>query len=72
MRSGQLLGIKSLTARREPARELLSVPGGVTNLGGYCRTTGHQVLAFAVFLDGPDNRRGIALLSRMVAAMVRY
>jgi hypothetical protein len=30
------------------------------------------VLAFAVFLDGPDNHRGIELLSQMVAAMVRY
>jgi serine-type D-Ala-D-Ala carboxypeptidase/endopeptidase (penicillin-binding protein 4) len=44
----------------------------VTNLGGYCHTTTHHVLAFAVFLDGPDNRRGIELLSKMVAAMVRY
>ena len=44
----------------------------VTNLAGYCHTTNHHVLAFALFLDGPDNRRGIALLSQMVAAMVRY
>ena len=44
----------------------------VTNLGGYCHTSGHHVLAFAVFLDGPDNHRGIVLLSHMVAAMVRY
>jgi len=44
----------------------------VTNLAGYCHSTNHHVLAFALFLDGPDNRRGIALLSQMVAAMVHY
>ena len=44
----------------------------VTNLAGYCHATGHHVLAFAVFLDGPDNHRGIDLLGKMVAAMVRY
>jgi len=44
----------------------------VTNLAGYCHSDRHHELAFAVFLDGPDNHRGIQLLSRMVAAMVRY
>jgi D-alanyl-D-alanine carboxypeptidase/D-alanyl-D-alanine-endopeptidase (penicillin-binding protein 4) len=44
----------------------------VTNLAGYCRALNHHELAFALFLDGPDNRRGIALLSKLVAAMVRY
>lgn len=44
----------------------------VTNLAGYCRAWGHQVLAFAVFVDGPDNQQGIMLLSRMVAAIARY
>ena len=44
----------------------------VTNLAGYCHADRHHELAFAVFLDGPDNHRGIQLLSRMVAALVRY
>jgi D-alanyl-D-alanine carboxypeptidase/D-alanyl-D-alanine-endopeptidase (penicillin-binding protein 4) len=44
---------------------------GVTNLAGYCHGAGHQLLAFALFLDGPSNERGIGLLSRMVADMVR-
>jgi D-alanyl-D-alanine carboxypeptidase/D-alanyl-D-alanine-endopeptidase (penicillin-binding protein 4) len=44
----------------------------VTNLAGYCHADRGHELAFAVFLDGPDNHRGIQLLSRMVAAMVRY
>jgi D-alanyl-D-alanine carboxypeptidase/D-alanyl-D-alanine-endopeptidase (penicillin-binding protein 4) len=44
----------------------------VTNLAGYCRAADHHELAFAVFLVGPSNRRGIALLSRMMAALVSY
>ncbi len=39
----------------------------VTNLAGYCRTGGGQRVAFAFFVDGPSNERGVALIGRMVA-----
>ena len=44
----------------------------VSNLAGYCTTRGRQALAFGIFLDGPDNGTGFALMSRMVAAIARY
>jgi D-alanyl-D-alanine carboxypeptidase/D-alanyl-D-alanine-endopeptidase (penicillin-binding protein 4) len=44
----------------------------VTNLAGYCHTNAHHTLAFALFLDGPDNSRGLTLIGRMVAAIARY
>ena len=44
----------------------------VTNLAGYCNSSGSHVLAFALFLDGPSNSTSIMLLGRMVAAIARY
>ncbi len=44
----------------------------VTNLAGYCSAPGADRLAFAVFIDGPDNERGVELLSRIVADLVRF
>jgi D-alanyl-D-alanine carboxypeptidase/D-alanyl-D-alanine-endopeptidase (penicillin-binding protein 4) len=44
----------------------------VTNLAGYCKSRGGDELAFALFVDGPTNTRGYALLGRMVAAIARY
>jgi D-alanyl-D-alanine carboxypeptidase/D-alanyl-D-alanine-endopeptidase (penicillin-binding protein 4) len=44
---------------------------GVTNLAGYCHAAGGQMLAFALFIDGPTNERGVAMLSQMVTDMVR-
>jgi serine-type D-Ala-D-Ala carboxypeptidase/endopeptidase (penicillin-binding protein 4) len=74
-----LVGVNGTTrhiAAGSPAQGRCTAKTGtldnVTNLAGYCHTTSHDVLAFAVFLDGPDNRRGIELLGKMVAAMVRY
>jgi D-alanyl-D-alanine carboxypeptidase/D-alanyl-D-alanine-endopeptidase (penicillin-binding protein 4) len=43
----------------------------VTNLAGYCHTAGHQVVAFALFVDGPANWQGIELESKMVADIAR-
>ena len=43
----------------------------VTNLAGYCSAPGGDRLAFAVFIDGPGNERGVELLSRIVADLVR-
>jgi D-alanyl-D-alanine carboxypeptidase/D-alanyl-D-alanine-endopeptidase (penicillin-binding protein 4) len=44
----------------------------VTNLAGYCHSSGGHVLAFAVFLDGPSNETAIGLLTRMVGPIARY
>jgi D-alanyl-D-alanine carboxypeptidase/D-alanyl-D-alanine-endopeptidase (penicillin-binding protein 4) len=44
----------------------------VTNLAGYCHSRGHQLLAFALFLDGPDNTTALTLIGRMVAAIAKY
>ena len=44
----------------------------VTNLAGYCDSRGGDALAFALFLDGPDNSQAITLIGKMVAAIARY
>jgi D-alanyl-D-alanine carboxypeptidase/D-alanyl-D-alanine-endopeptidase (penicillin-binding protein 4) len=44
---------------------------GVTNLAGYCRTMHGHNAAFAVFIDGLDNERGLSVISRFVVALVR-
>jgi D-alanyl-D-alanine carboxypeptidase/D-alanyl-D-alanine-endopeptidase (penicillin-binding protein 4) len=44
----------------------------VTNLAGYCHTLrGHNV-AFAVFIDGPDNETALGVLSRFAVTLVRH
>jgi serine-type D-Ala-D-Ala carboxypeptidase/endopeptidase (penicillin-binding protein 4) len=44
----------------------------VTNLAGYCSSRGHHALAFALFIDGPENGVALLLESRMIAAIARY
>jgi D-alanyl-D-alanine carboxypeptidase len=44
----------------------------VTNLAGYCHSRSGHLLAFALFVDGPDNGTAILLESKMVAAIARY
>ena len=44
----------------------------VTNLAGYCRSRGGHTLAFALFIDGPDNGIAATLESRMVGTIARY
>jgi D-alanyl-D-alanine carboxypeptidase/D-alanyl-D-alanine-endopeptidase (penicillin-binding protein 4) len=44
----------------------------VSNLAGYCRARGHQLLAFALFVDGPPNWSALTLIGQMVAAIARY
>ena len=39
----------------------------VTNLAGYCHTAGHQLVAFALFVDGPENWQALELEGKMVA-----
>ncbi|MDQ6807641.1 MAG: D-alanyl-D-alanine carboxypeptidase/D-alanyl-D-alanine-endopeptidase [Actinomycetota bacterium] len=43
----------------------------VTNLAGYCHSAGHQVVAFALFVDGPANWQAIPIMGKMVAAIAR-
>jgi D-alanyl-D-alanine carboxypeptidase/D-alanyl-D-alanine-endopeptidase (penicillin-binding protein 4) len=45
--------------------------GDVTNLAGYCHTTGRQLVAFALFVDGRQNWQAIPLLGKMVADIAR-
>ena len=44
----------------------------VTNLAGYCHAPGHHALAFALFIDGPNNAQALTLIGRMAAAIARY
>ena len=44
----------------------------VTNLAGYCHCRGGKTLAFALFVDGPDNGTAILEESKMIAAIARY
>jgi serine-type D-Ala-D-Ala carboxypeptidase/endopeptidase (penicillin-binding protein 4) len=45
---------------------------GVTNLAGFCHSRGHQGLAFALFIDGPQNWQALAMVGQMVAAIAAY
>jgi D-alanyl-D-alanine carboxypeptidase/D-alanyl-D-alanine-endopeptidase (penicillin-binding protein 4) len=44
----------------------------VTNLAGYCHSRGGHTVAFALFIDGPDNGTAILEESQMIAAIARY
>jgi D-alanyl-D-alanine carboxypeptidase/D-alanyl-D-alanine-endopeptidase (penicillin-binding protein 4) len=44
----------------------------ITNLAGYCRARGGHTLAFALFIDGPDNGTAATMESRMVGSIARY
>jgi D-alanyl-D-alanine carboxypeptidase/D-alanyl-D-alanine-endopeptidase (penicillin-binding protein 4) len=44
----------------------------VTNLAGTCDAKGGHRLAFAFFIDGPDNGTAILLEGKMIAAVARY
>jgi D-alanyl-D-alanine carboxypeptidase/D-alanyl-D-alanine-endopeptidase (penicillin-binding protein 4) len=45
---------------------------GVTNLAGYCHSRGRQLVAFALFIDGPPNWSALTYIGRMVAAIASY
>jgi serine-type D-Ala-D-Ala carboxypeptidase/endopeptidase (penicillin-binding protein 4) len=44
----------------------------VTNLAGYCASRGRQMIAFALFVDGPTNERALDLIGKMAAAIAKY
>lgn len=43
----------------------------VTNLAGYCHSAGHQLVAFALFVDGPANWQAIELEGKMIGYLAR-
>jgi serine-type D-Ala-D-Ala carboxypeptidase/endopeptidase (penicillin-binding protein 4) len=43
----------------------------VTNLAGYCRTLRGHTVAFAVFIDGPDNQTALSVIARFAITLVR-
>jgi D-alanyl-D-alanine carboxypeptidase/D-alanyl-D-alanine-endopeptidase (penicillin-binding protein 4) len=43
----------------------------VSNLAGYCHTAGHQVVAFALFVDGPANWQAIPIEGKILADIAR-
>jgi D-alanyl-D-alanine carboxypeptidase/D-alanyl-D-alanine-endopeptidase (penicillin-binding protein 4) len=44
----------------------------VTNLAGYCNSRGHHKLAFAIFVDGPQNWQALVLFNPIMAAIAKY
>jgi D-alanyl-D-alanine carboxypeptidase/D-alanyl-D-alanine-endopeptidase (penicillin-binding protein 4) len=66
----QGFGLKSPAARHCIAKT--GSLDDVTNLAGYCSARGGQELAFAFFVDGPENSTGFWLESKMIAAIARY
>ncbi|MFZ0384341.1 MAG: D-alanyl-D-alanine carboxypeptidase, partial [Solirubrobacteraceae bacterium] len=66
----QSLGLKTTAAGRCIAKT--GSLDDVTNLAGYCSARGGQQLAFAFFVDGPENSTGFWLESKMLAAIARY
>jgi D-alanyl-D-alanine carboxypeptidase/D-alanyl-D-alanine-endopeptidase (penicillin-binding protein 4) len=44
----------------------------VSNLAGYCHARGRQLVAYALFIDGPPNWTALTLIGRMVAAIATY
>ena len=66
----QGFGLKSPAARHCIAKT--GSLDDISNLAGYCSARGGQQLAFALFIDGPENSTGFWLESKMIAAIARY
>lgn len=64
------MGLKTAAAGRCVAKT--GTLDYVTNLAGYCHTRSGKNLAFAVFIDGPDNGTASLAESKMIAAIARY
>jgi D-alanyl-D-alanine carboxypeptidase/D-alanyl-D-alanine-endopeptidase (penicillin-binding protein 4) len=64
------IGLK--TAARGHCRAKTGTLNDVTNLAGYCHSRGGTTVAFALFVDGPDNGTAILEESKMLAAIARY
>ncbi|MFZ0042832.1 MAG: D-alanyl-D-alanine carboxypeptidase [Solirubrobacteraceae bacterium] len=70
--NGTVQSIAAKTAAVGRCEAKTGTLNNVTNLAGYCHSRGHQMLAFAFFIDGPENWTSLALEGRMVAAVARY
>lgn len=67
--------VQSIGLKTAAARHCIAKTGSlddVSNLAGYCAARGGQQLAFALFVDGPENSAGFWLESKMLAAIARY
>jgi D-alanyl-D-alanine carboxypeptidase/D-alanyl-D-alanine-endopeptidase (penicillin-binding protein 4) len=64
------IGLK--TAAQGHCRAKTGTLNYVTNLAGYCHSRGGETIAFALFVDGPDNGTAILEESKMIAAIARY
>ena len=64
------IGLK--TAAQGRCRAKTGTLNYVTNLAGYCHSRSGRTLAFALFVDGPDNGSAILQESKMIAAIARY
>ncbi len=64
------IGLK--TAARGHCRAKTGTLNYVTNLAGYCHSRSGKTIAFALFVDGPDNGTAILEESKMIAAIARY
>jgi D-alanyl-D-alanine carboxypeptidase/D-alanyl-D-alanine-endopeptidase (penicillin-binding protein 4) len=64
------IGVK--TAAQGHCRAKTGTLDYVTNLAGYCHSRSGKTIAFALFIDGPDNGTAVVEESRMVAAIARY
>ena len=64
------IGLK--TAAQGHCRAKTGTLDYVTNLAGYCHSRSGKTLAFALFVDGPDNGTAILEESKMIAAIARY
>jgi D-alanyl-D-alanine carboxypeptidase/D-alanyl-D-alanine-endopeptidase (penicillin-binding protein 4) len=78
-RSLPTLGVNGTTRRiglKTPAQGRCIAKTGtlnyVTNLAGYCAGRGHQMIAFAVFIDGPSNTQAIQMLGWLMGPIARY
>jgi D-alanyl-D-alanine carboxypeptidase/D-alanyl-D-alanine-endopeptidase (penicillin-binding protein 4) len=72
---GQSGTVAALAQRTPAAGHCVAKTGTlnrVTNLAGVCMAAHHHVVAFALFLDGPENWLALPRLGRLVAAIARY
>jgi D-alanyl-D-alanine carboxypeptidase/D-alanyl-D-alanine-endopeptidase (penicillin-binding protein 4) len=69
--SGTVRTIAANTAARGACVAKTGTLNGVTNLAGFCHARGGQLLAFALFIDGPPNWTAIPLISAMVSSIAR-
>ena len=71
-KSGTVQGIAVKTAAVGHCAAKTGTLDYATNLAGYCRARGGDMLAFAFFVQGPPNSVAIPLIGDMVAAVARY